>query len=61
MNWIQENWVQIVAGYLLFVKIITTIRDVLDKTPSSDDSVWERACTILQKLGAALLTGKRPI
>ena len=60
IQWIQSNWVQIVAGYLLFVKVMTTLRDAIDKTPESDDSWFERACTIMGKLGASLLIGKRP-
>ena len=60
IEWIQQNWVQIVAGYLLFVKVMTTLRDAIDKTPASDDNWFERACTIITKLTAALVTGKRP-
>jgi hypothetical protein len=55
------NWVAFGVGYLAFIKVITTLRDVLDKTPLTDDNVWERACTVLAKLGAALITGKRPV
>jgi hypothetical protein len=59
MEWIQSNWVQIVAGYLLFIKVITTIRDAIDTTPGNDVNWFEKACTIMEKLGASLLTGKR--
>lgn len=60
MELIQNNWVQIVAGYLLFVKVMTTLRDAIDATPASDDNWFEHACTIINKLTAALVTGKRP-
>ena len=55
------QWGAVGIGYLLFIKVITTLRDVLDKTPLTDDNAWERACTILSKLGSALITGKRPV
>lgn len=58
--WIQQNWVSLAAGYLLFVKVVTTLRDAIDTTPATDDNWFERACTIISKLGAALVTGKRP-
>lgn len=60
MDWIQQNWVGIVAGYLLFVKVITTLRDAIDTTPGVDVNWFERAVTILNKLTTALVTGKRP-
>lgn len=60
MQWILNNWSYIILGWLTFIKVVTTLRDVLDKTPKSDDNGWEWACTVLSKLGAALITGKRP-
>ena len=59
MEWIQANWVLIVAGYLLFIKVLTTIRDAVDTTPGNDVNWFEKAVTIMEKLGASLLTGKR--
>jgi hypothetical protein len=59
MEWLQNNWVQVVAGYLLFIKVITTIRDAVDTTPGVDVNWFERTVTIMEKLGASLLTGKR--
>lgn len=50
----------IALGYLLYIKIITTIRDVIDKTPNEDNNIWERMCTILSKIGNALTIGARP-
>ncbi len=60
MDWWLQNWVGICAGYVLFIQVMKAVRDVLDTTPETDDNMWERACTILTKLGAALFTGKRP-
>lgn len=60
MEWLQTNWVTIVAIYLAVHKLLVSIRDVLDKTPSSDDNVFERIVTIMGKLGGYLLTGQRP-
>lgn len=48
------------VGYLITIKIITTLRDVLDKTPKEDNNAWEWASTVVSKLGAALIAGKRP-
>jgi hypothetical protein len=60
LNFIKENWVTITVVYLAFAKFITAIRDVLDKTPASDDNWFERIVTIINKLGGYLLTGQRP-
>ncbi len=60
MEWIQSHWVEIAAGYVLFIQVMKAIRDAIDTTPESDDNWFERACTIMGKLGAALITGQRP-
>lgn len=60
VNFIKENWIQITVVYLAFAKFITALRDVLDKTPQTDDNLFEKLCTIVNKLGAYLLTGQRP-
>lgn len=61
INFVKDNWIQITVIYLAFAKFITAIRDVLDKTPASDDNLFEKICTLINKLGAYLLTGKRPV
>ena len=60
VEWIQSHWVGIAAGYLLVIKVLTTIRDAIDASPLTDDNWFERACTIMSKLGASLITGARP-
>lgn len=61
MEWFNSiNWVQVGVGYVLSIQIMKAVRDVLDATPQTDDNAWERACTIITKLGEVLLTGKRP-
>ena len=60
MDLIREHWLEITVLYLAFAKFITAIRDVLDKTPATDDNLFEKIVTILNKLGAYLLTGQRP-
>ena len=60
MDWLQQNWVTIVAVYLAVHKFLVAIRDVLDKTPATDDNIFEKAVTILGKLGGYLITGSRP-
>lgn len=60
INWIQQNWVGIVAGYLALHKLMVSIRDVLDKTPNTDDNAFEKTVTVMGKLATYLVTGKRP-
>ena len=61
MDWINQiDLVKVGVGYVLFIQVMKAVRDVLDKTPSTDDNAWERACTVLSKLGITLLTGARP-
>jgi len=60
-QFVRDHWVEITVVYLAFAKFITAIRDVLDKTPQSDDNWFEKMVTLLNKLGSYLLTGKRPV
>jgi len=61
IQFFRDHWVEITVVYLAFAKFITAIRDVIDKTPTTDDNLFEKICTLLNKLGAYLLTGKRPV
>lgn len=54
------DWVAVGVVYLAFHKLLTSIRDVIDKTPDTDDNLFEKAVTIMGKLVPYLLTGKRP-
>ena len=58
--WVKANWVALVAIYLAVHKVAVSIRDVLDKTPETDDTWFEKAVTIMTKLAGYLTTGKRP-
>lgn len=58
--WFQTNWVQITVVGLAVSKILTVVRDAIDKTPNTDDNWFERTVTIINKVAAQLLTGKRP-
>ena len=61
MEWFNNiDWVKVGIGYVFFIQVMKAVRDVLDKTPNTDDNPWEHACTILVKLGNTLLTGARP-
>jgi hypothetical protein len=60
IQWWQEHWVGICAGYVLFIQVMKALRDAIDTSPSTDDNWFERACTIMSKLGASLMTGARP-
>lgn len=57
---ILEHWVQITVIWLAFVKIVTTLRDIFDKTPQSDDNWFEKLASIIARLGQSLFLGKRP-
>lgn len=60
ITWFQTNWVQITVVGLAVSKILTVVRDAIDKTPNTDDNWFERMVTIINKVAAQLLTGKRP-
>lgn len=60
IQWVQTNWAAVIAVYLAVHKLLVAIRDVLDKTPNTDDTWFEKAVTIMGKLGGYLLTGARP-
>lgn len=61
VNWIQGHWAEIAVIYLAVHKFLVAIRDVLDKTPTSDDNVFERIVTAMGKIANYLMTGKRPV
>ena len=54
------EWEKIAIAYLLVIKVLTVVRDVIDKTPTTDDNWFERLCSILKKLPQTLLLGQRP-
>lgn len=64
LNLFDSKWVSlfttISAVYLLFYVFIKGVRDVLDKTPETDDNWFEKTVTILGKLAALFIKGKRP-
>lgn len=60
ITWFTQNWVGIIAVYLAVHKFLVSVRDVLDKTPATDDNWFEKAVTIMGKLGGYLIAGKRP-
>jgi hypothetical protein len=60
MEWISKNWVEIVAGYVLFIQVMKAVRDAVDTTPGVDVNWFERTVTIMEKLMGSLTTGARP-
>ena len=64
-GWLSEfakahPWVPLVLSiYLVTVKALQGIRDAIDKTPASDDNIFERIVTILGKT-IGYLGGVRP-
>lgn len=57
---VREHWVAIIAIYLAVHKLAVTVRDILDKTPETDDNIFEKVVTLMGKLGEYLLKAKRP-
>jgi len=60
INIVKDNWDKIILVYLAVHKLIVTLRDVLDRTPDSDDNILERIVTLSGKLADYLIKGKRP-
>lgn len=60
ITWFQTNWVQITVVILAVSKVLTVIRDAIDKTPATDDNWFERFCTIFGKVVGQLTLGARP-
>lgn len=53
-------WIPLtISIYLVVVKALQGIRDAIDKTPASDDNIFERIVTILGKT-IGYLGGIRP-
>jgi hypothetical protein len=46
--------------YLLFYVFVKGLRDVLDKTPETDDNAFEKFVTLLGKLAKLFTLGQRP-
>ena len=60
IKWFTDNWVGVIAVFLAFHKILVSIRDILDKTPETDDNWFEKTVTLIGKLLGYMATGKRP-
>lgn len=60
INYLKAHFAEIGVIFLMFYVFIKGVRDVLDKTPATDDNLFERVVTILGKLAALFGTGKRP-
>ena len=57
---LKSNWDKMVIIYLALHKLLVTLRDVLDKTPGTDDNKIEQLITLSGKLADYLIKGKRP-
>lgn len=54
------DWEKAALIYLLSVKFITGLRDAIDKTPATDDNIFERIASILTKTLSYVTLGSRP-
>lgn len=59
-NFVATNWVAIVAVAVAFHTAARGIRDAIDKTPATDDNVFERFVTISGKAVDYIVKAKRP-
>ena len=60
IGFISDNWVAIIAVLTATSVFLKALRDSIDKTPLTDDNVFERVMTIIGKLLDSILKGKRP-
>lgn len=60
LSFIKDNWIAIGVVYLALHKLLVTIRDVLDKTPQTDDNLFEKLVSVMGKLAKYFTTGARP-
>lgn len=56
---VSENWVQITVLVVAFHTFLKAVRDAIDKTPETDDNIFEKAVTIIGRVVAYIATGKR--
>ena len=59
MDFVKEHWESIGVIFVLFRIFIIGVRDALDKTPDTDDNLFERIVTIIKKAGAYAIFGTR--
>lgn len=59
VEYVKANWIAIGVIYLAFHTFLKAIRDAFDKTPETDDNIFERIVTILGKATKYFITGKR--
>ena len=59
INLVKDNWVAITVVFLAFQTFLKAVRDAIDKTPETDNNLFEKFCTLIGKIGGYLFTGKR--
>lgn len=59
MDWLQAHWVQIGVIALAIHTALKGVRDALDKTPETDDNLFEKIVSIIGKV-VGYLFGSRP-
>jgi hypothetical protein len=57
IKWVTDNWLAVAVALSISLK---AFRDAFDKTPATDDNLFERIVSIVVKAVASLTTGKRP-
>lgn len=59
-NFVATNWVAITAVAVAVHTAARGIRDAIDKTPATDDNLFERTVTIMGKAVDYIVKAKRP-
>ncbi len=59
MDWIQTNWEMVSIIGLAAHTFLKAIRDAIDKTPGTDDNIFEKIVSIVGKI-VGYLFGSRP-
>lgn len=59
VNFVKDNWAQILVVLLVIQNFIKGLRDALDSTPETDDNLLEKIASIVVKILGYLL-GIRP-
>lgn len=58
MSWISEHWAEIGVIALALHTFLKAVRDAIDKTPETDDNLFEKTVSLIGKI-IGYLFGKR--
>jgi len=59
LEFLSQNWVEITVVLVAVHTCLKSIRDAIDKTPETDDNLFEKFVSFLGRVTAYLVKGKR--